>query len=170
MRIARRFLISVSGLLLAAACAPVRSQDSAVQSTGAKAFLGRWDLTLKAPDREYPSWIEISQKDGKVSARFTSRWGNARPLPKIEIDGNKVTFVSPKEEEDRKEDMVFTGTLSGMKLTGATTGQDGTPWTWTGVRAPSLKRAKPPEWGEPVALFDGKDLAGWHEQGAGQTH
>jgi len=22
-----------------------------------KAFLGRWDLTLKASDREYPSWL-----------------------------------------------------------------------------------------------------------------
>jgi hypothetical protein len=33
--------------------------------------------------------------------------------------------------------------------------------TWTGKRAPPLKRDKPPTWGEPVELFNGKDLSGW---------
>ncbi len=126
-----------------------------------KAFLGRWDLTLKAPDREFPSWIEIKENDGKVSADFVSRSGNARPLPKIEIKGNHILFVSPKEEEARKQDMVFEGSLAGQALSGTTTGQDGTPWTWTGVRAPSLKRTGAPKWGKPVKLFDGSDLAGW---------
>ena len=27
-------------------------------------FLGRWDLTLKASDHEYPSWLELTQ-DGE---------------------------------------------------------------------------------------------------------
>ena len=124
-------------------------------------FLGRWDLTLKAPEREYPSWLEISEKDGHASAQFVSRWGNARPLPKIEIHGSHVTFVSPKEEEDRKDDMVFEGSLTGKTLTGTTSGQDGTPWIWVGVRAPALTRAQAPQWGQPVQLFNGKDLTGW---------
>ena len=51
------------------------------------AFLGRWDLTLNAPEREWPSWIEISEEGGQLKARFTGRWGNARPLPKVEIIG-----------------------------------------------------------------------------------
>ena len=57
--------------------------------------------------------------------------------------------------------MVFQGELKGDHLSGTTTGQDGTPWTWTGVRAPSLKRSAAPKWGKTVSLFDGKDLAGW---------
>jgi hypothetical protein len=57
--------------------------------------------------------------------------------------------------------MVFEGKLSGGTLTGTTTGPDGTPWQWTGVRAPGLKRTKPPQWGKPVSLFNGKDLTGW---------
>jgi hypothetical protein len=159
-------------MMVAAGSSPAVSaaQASSSAPVTVKAFLGRWDLTLKAPDREYPSWIEISEKSGKLSALFTSRWGNARPLPRIEIDGNKITFVSPKEEEERKDDMVFEGTLTGKTISGTTTGQDGTPWTWTGVRAPSLARQNPPEWGEPVKLFDGKDLAGWHESGASDKH
>ena len=127
-----------------------------------RALLGRWDLTLKTPEREYPSWLELSEQGGKLQALFVSRWGHARPLPKVEFAGGQLTFVSPKEEEDRKDDMVFTGKLVGNKLVGTTTGPDGTPWQWTGVRAPSLKRSNPPKWGAPVKLFDGKDLRGWH--------
>jgi hypothetical protein len=124
-------------------------------------FLGRWDLTLTAPDREYPSWLEISQEGGQLKAQFVSRWGHARPLPKFELSNGTITFVSPKEEEDRKDDMVFVGKLSGKMLVGTTTGPDGTPWQWRGERAPSLKRRSDPEWGKPVQLFNGKDLSGW---------
>lgn len=147
--------------------AVANTDQSADSVASAKAFVGRWDLTLKSSQREYPSWIEISEKNGIVSAEFVSRWGNARPLPKIEIDGEHITFVSPKEEEDRKEDMVFEGTLVGQTLSGTTTGQDGTPWTWTGVRAPSLEREHAPKWGKPIQLFNAKDLTGWKMDRAG---
>ncbi len=94
------------------AIAQAAAQSGSVQAASVKSFLGRWDLTLKAPDREYPSWIEIQQENGQLSARFVGRWGNARPLPKIEISGTHISFVSPKEEEASKEDMVFEGTLA----------------------------------------------------------
>src|SRR6266852_3356410 len=124
-------------------------------------FLGRWDLTLKAADREYPSWLELRQEGGQLKAEMVGRWGNARPLPKVEITNGRLTFVSPKEEEDRPEDMVFEGTLVGNILSGTTTGPKSTTWQWTGQRAPALKRSAVPEWGKPIQLFNGKDLAGW---------
>jgi hypothetical protein len=130
-----------------------------------KPLLGRWDLTLKAPDREYPSWLEIRQEGGELKAQMVGRWGNARPLPKIEIKNGQLTFVSPKEEEARPDDMVFTGKLVGETLSGTTTGPDGTPWRWTGRRAPSLKRTAAPQWGKPISLFNGKDLTGWRIEG-----
>ncbi len=126
-----------------------------------KAFLGRWDLMLKAPDREYPSWLEITQDGEQFKARMVSRWGHARALPKLELADHRITFVSPKEEEERKDDMVFVGKLVGSRLVGTTTGQDGTPWTWAGRRAPALKKAGAPKWGKPVQMFNGKDLTGW---------
>jgi Domain of Unknown Function (DUF1080) len=142
---------------------------SAAPAQAVEAFLGRWDLTLKAPDREYPSWLELRQENGQLKAEMVGRWGNARPLPTAEITNGHLKFVSPKEEEERKDDMVFEGTLSGRQLTGTTTGPDGTPWTWTGVRAPSLKRTGTPTWGKPVSLFDGKDLTGWRTEQANTT-
>jgi len=132
-----------------------------------KVLLGRWDLTIQAPDREWPSWIEIAENGGQVSAQFVGRWGNARPLPKIEIHGTHVTFVSPKEEEGSKNDLVFEEILNGKSLEGTATGPDGVAWKWAGVRAPSLKRTTAVEWGKASPLFNGKDLTGWRASRAG---
>lgn len=125
-------------------------------------FLGRWDLTLKAPDREYPSWLEVREENGELKAQMVGRWGNARPLPKVEVANGHIKFVSPKEEEDSKLDMVFEGMLTGKILSGTVNGPDGKTWQWTGERAPSLKRSHPPKWGKAIPLFNGKDLTGWH--------
>jgi hypothetical protein len=136
-------------------------KNSADAAASVSYFLGRWDLTLKTPLRKYPSWLEITKEDGQLRARMVSRWGHARSLPKVELTNGRIMFVSPKEEEDRKDDMVFEGKLSGKTLMGTTTGPDGTPWQWTGARAPSQKRTNDPEWGKPMQLFNGRDLSGW---------
>jgi hypothetical protein len=125
-------------------------------------MLGRWDLTVKSADKEYPSWLELVDKGGKLTANFVGRWGNARPLPKVEIDGAKLTFTSPKDEEGGKKDMTYEGTLSSDTLSGAVNSPDDeTTWHWTAQRAPALKESKSPKWGKPVELFNGKDLTGW---------
>jgi hypothetical protein len=156
----RRSAFALTALILIISVMMYSATEDSSEPT-AQSFLGRWDLTLKTPLREYPSWLEITQGDGQFKARMVSRWGHARPLPKIEISNDHITFVSPKEEEDRKDDMVFEGKLSGTALVGTTTGPDGTQWQWTGVRAPDLNRKNAPKWGKPVQLFNGKDLAGW---------
>jgi 3-keto-disaccharide hydrolase len=139
----------------------VRAANSA-DTDPAAAYVGRWDLTLKAPDREYPSWLELKSEGGKLQATMVGRSGNARALPKCDLADGSLIFVSPKEEEERKDDMIFKGKLVGEQLQGTTTGPDGTAWTWTGERAPSLERSQPSKWGTPVVLFNGKSLAGWH--------
>lgn len=134
--------------------------SSSLQSS-APPFLGRWDLTLQAPDRTYPSWLEIREENGGLTARMVGRWGNARPLPKVAVTGGELTFVSPKEEEGSQTDLAFHGKRVGKTLSGTLNGPDGKPWRWTGVGAPALAAAGTPRWGKPISLFDGKDLAGW---------
>lgn len=163
----RRILlvVAISTLLFCAAAQTKKSHSKSASSpaTSTKAFLGRWDLTLKAPDREYPSWLELSLEGDQLKAQMVGRWGNARPLPRAEITDGKLTFVSPKEEEDSKTDMVFEGKLISNHLIGTVNGPDGNKWSWSGVRAPSLKRTSAPKWGKPVQLFNGKDLTGWRQ-------
>ena len=156
------------GLMVLASALSDRAWAHGADQGGPAAFVGRWDLTLKGAGHEYPSWIEIDQKEGKFSALFTGRWGNARPLPKVEVSGARLTFVSPKEEEDSKADLVFEGSLNGGNLSGTVNGPDGTTWSWVGVKAPALdQKASSLKWGKPVELFNGKDLKGWHESKAG---
>ena len=146
-----------------------KTSSSPPSADSVEAFLGRWDLTLKAPDREYPSWLELRQEGGELKAQMVSRWGNARPLPKVALSNGHLTFVSPKEEEERRDDMIFEGTLVGKMLCGATTGPDGTAWRWTGGRAPALAAKESPKWGKPIPLFNRKDLKGWRMEGPGTT-
>ena len=136
------------------------AQNASAQ-TSLQSFLGRWDLTLKAPDREYPSWLELLQENGRLSARMVGRWGNARPLPKVDVANGQITFVSPKEEEDSKSDLEFKGELDDGTLKGTLNGPDGKTWRWTGIRAPLLEETSPPKWGKPIHLFNAKDLSGW---------
>jgi hypothetical protein len=160
-----RTVVVIPLILISFVLAGAYSETAAPVATApVQPFLGRWDLTLKAPEREYPSWLEISEERGALKARMVSRWGHARPLPKIELSNGILTFVSPKEEEDRKTDMVFEGRLIDNTLSGTTTGPDGTPWQWTGQRAPLLQRTSEPKWGKAIRLFNGKDLTGWKMQ------
>lgn len=142
---------------------------SSLPPDSAAAFLGRWDLTLKAADREYPSWLEVREENGKLTAQMVGRWGNARPLPTVDISNGQLTFVSPKAEEDTPEDMVFKATVSGKTLSGTISGPKNGPWQFTGRPAPVLKETKTPKWGKPITLFNGKDLTGWKPSGPGAT-
>jgi Domain of Unknown Function (DUF1080) len=126
-----------------------------------KGMLGRWDLTLTTPDGKLPSWIEISEEQGQPKIVMVGVTDHATPLKKFTVKGAELEFVSPKAEEGFKADMLFKGKLSGHELVGTVTDPAGTVWQWRGVRAPELKRKSPPKWGQPVTLFNGKDLTGW---------
>lgn len=140
------------------------SADCAERPADVSPFLGRWDVTLHTPERDYALWLEIVQQSGPLRVRMVSRWGHARWLPSAELVNGQIRFVSPKEEEGRTDsDMIFEGHLAGKFLVGTTNGLDGTGWTWRGERAPMLKRARAPQWGKPVTLFNGRDLAGWRQ-------
>lgn len=140
---------------------------SAAEKSNAAPFLGRWDLTVKAPDKDYASWLNIEEKGGQLTAEIVSRWGNARPLPKVEVSDGELTFVSPKDEEASQSDLVFHGKLTGGKLSGTLNGPDGKTWQWVGVRAPALRRAGTPRWSDPIRLFNGENLDGWKMSAAG---
>src|ERR1700740_698288 len=166
MKAYRIVYVLMLGTLLVCVSAYLYAGKSKIETSkpgaeSAKAYLGRWDLTLRARDREYPSWLELREEGGQLKADFVGRWGNSRPLPKVELSNGKLTFVSPKEEESLPVDMVFEGALSGNTLSGKVNGTNGATWEWSGERAPSLERKSPPKWGKPVALFSGKDLTGW---------
>ena len=136
--------------------------DLKVGAAPEDSFAGRWDLTISdSSNKQLPSWLELKRANGVWSASFVGRWGNARALPKVVIKGDLIQFVSPKEEEDSKTDLIFDGKLTAGTLTGLAKGPEGSVWKWNGKRAPALKPPAKLEWGKAIGLFNGRDFAGW---------
>lgn len=126
----------------------------------ARAYLGRWDLTVTTPTRKRPSWIEISADRGRLEGLMVGLWGHATPTGEIRIDGGGIELAVPKDE-GFPEGTRLHGRLVGGKLVGTAVAPNGASWPWTGHLAPALGRSGAPKWGKPIRLFDGKDLAGW---------
>ena len=131
------------------------------------AVVGRWDITVQAPQGEYPSWLEV-RKSGTTTlvGSFVGKTGSARPISRVEFDDGRIHFTVPPQWEQRKDDLSFDGRLEGDILRGETTDDEGRRLPWTARRAPALKRRQPPAWGEPVELFNGKDLTSWKPRSA----
>ena len=114
-----------------------------------------------ADQKPLPSWLELKRDEGTWRAAFVGRWGNARPLPTVAVQGDKIRFVSPKQEEGSTNDLVFEGGLVDGTMTGSAQGPNGTAWSWRGKRAPALKRSANVKWSEPIRLFNGTNFSGW---------
>jgi hypothetical protein len=138
-----------------------QANSSSSASAAVKPFLGRWDLSIKTPAGALPSWIEVSEEQGKPKVVMVGVSDHATPLAKVEIKVGKIEFLSPKGEEGFADDTLFKGKLVGGQLVGTTTSPGGASWRWAGRRAPALKRKGTPKWGKPVTLFNGKDFSGW---------
>jgi hypothetical protein len=143
-------LFALVVFLLVAAGVPAAQSD----------ILGRWDLTVGNAPNTYPSWFELTSKDGKLAGRFVGKVGSARPIKQIEFSGSTLKFSLPPQYENIKKDISFTGTFVGGQFKGTTDGEDGV-LPWVAVKAPALPKPANPKWGKPISLFNGKDMSGW---------
>lgn len=133
-------------------------------------LIGRWDLVVHGSDGDYPSWLEVRLSGYRtLVGSFVGHFGSARPISKVEFDQGRLKFTVPSQWERRPEDITFTGNLEKDILRGETTDDAGKRVAWEGRRAPDLKRDHPPKWGEPVELFNGKDLTGWKPRDAAKN-
>ncbi|HEX4684464.1 MAG TPA: DUF1080 domain-containing protein [Gemmatimonadaceae bacterium] len=135
------------------------------QSEASPPILGRWDLRVTDARGTYPSWLEVTLSgNSTLVGRFVGRVGSARPISHVNFTGGAVRFAIPPQWDRDTADLRFDGRLDDDRLTGTITNPDGSQDAFTGTRAPALIRATP-QWGEALALFDGKTLNGWKTQG-----
>lgn len=124
---------------------------------------GRWDLTVNYGDRMAASWLEVHVSGTRtLVGHFVADGGSARPVARVLFDGRKFSFAIPPQWERTDKDLEVEGVLANDKLNGTMVLSDGRKVSFTGVRAPSLVRTKPPVWGKTVELFNGKSTEGWH--------
>jgi hypothetical protein len=134
-----------------------------------KALEGRWDITLMMNGKESPSWLEVQHSGVRtLVGRFVFVNGSARPISKVNFKDGKFSFTIPPQWEQETRDLEFEGTITATGLSGTMIYVDGKKYTWTAVRAPLLKREGEPVYGEPITLFNGVDLKGWHAMGENQ--
>jgi len=146
-------------------------------STSAHAFAqaveapvtGRWDLRVTGSGGDYPSWLEVRVSGERILiGRFVGRVGSARPISRLTWTDGVLRFAIPPQWDRDTSDLRLEARLQGDRLVGTITNPDGRRDGFVGTRAPALVHTTP-QWGEPIALFNEKDLTGWEPQG-GESH
>lgn len=163
----QRLLYSV--LLLAAiwplgACSASRNFHASSPSRASaaiKPFLGRWDLTIKTPTAELPSWIDVSAVQGRPKVLMVGFGGSATAAAKAQVENGTIEFSMPQHPVDYGGGTQFTGKLVKGQFVGTTRGANGATWQFTGQRAPALNDQTVTKWGKPIRLFNGRNLDGW---------
>ena len=141
------------------------------QSRGGSEVVGRWNLTLIIENKEleelglfrhglmdgegFPGWLEVKRSGfSALVGYYVGYEGSARPISKIHYSekDQKYNFTIPAQWM-KIDDIYFEFSLVNNELRGYKI-LDGHKLNWTGVRAPSLTREKPPVWGSPKNLLD----------------
>ncbi len=130
---------------------------------------GRWDLTVDIAGKKSPSWLEVTHSGLRtLIGQFTGTGGSARPISKINYANGDFSFSIPPQWDKEDSDLMVKGTVKADSISGTMRLSDGKIYSYVGMRAPMLKRAKQPTWDKPIKLFNGIDLRGWHAIGKNQ--
>ena len=155
------------------------------QENAASPFLGMWALTL---DYEYENagWLEVTQKEGYLYSELLWRGGSVTPVDYTMILMGELTLINGRDvvrERDDEGDPLITQhpivwydvSLDGedqIKGSGNFPNKNGIESktvSFTGKRIPPIGEApkmRKIKYGEPIVLFNGKDLTGWELIGA----
>jgi hypothetical protein len=165
--ISRQLLATLVLIFITASAANAR--DSGFEKPNDPSIEGRWDITVYADGKEFPSWLEVRHSGSRMLVGdFVGITGSARPISRVNFSDGKISFSIPPQWEEETNDLSVEGTLSGDSLKGTMTTPAGKTYNWSAVKAPSLRRQKAAVWGTPVKLFNGKDLKGWKAMGENQ--
>jgi hypothetical protein len=170
------FVLFLLGLLIVS-CKPSVQQDQG-KKTDIREFLGQWTMDIEGG---WVGWIDVRQEENYLDADLLWKWGSVYPVSNIYLVRDQVLVVTTTWEEAVKKDE--TGTplrkhmitswlevrKEGEKITGWQlsprvdgTGVDSASFTGSKLppmnEAPDLTKLK---FGDPLALFNGKDLSGW---------
>ncbi len=155
-------ILSSIAFFMAITIAPVNAQQISPLE-------GRWDMVINYEGKELPSWLEVRHSGTHtLVGRFVYASGSARPVSEIKLTGGGFNFSIPPQWEPGEKNMEFEGMMDGDVLKGTMRFTDGKSYNWMASRAPVLPYEKNPKWGNPIALFNGKDLNGWHAMGENQ--
>ena len=135
-------------------------------------FIGRWALTIPGGSA---GWLGIEEKDGALQGSILWSGGSVVPVQAVKVEGDTLTVTRISKSKNSKtgetdeitETITATAAGDDLKLTTSKVKADGKTFglaEFTGKRippvppAPDLSKVK---FGDPITLFNGKDLTGW---------
>ena len=166
-----RVLLSIFAILLALTfigCQQAAAPAEEVADT--PSFEGCWNLSEVTAERTFVSWLEVTADGEGWKGRFLHRGGHAMPAQVEITEGELKVTMLPEEETPDRPDRVWptlTGKLEGDRLVGTILNSREETVDFSGDRAPDRLEGsdREVEWGEPIQLFSGSDMAGWETIG-----
>lgn len=158
------------------------------QEESVEPFLGMWALDLEYENNN-AGWLEVRREEGYLDAEILWRWGTVYPVDFTFVMDGELLLTHGRDlvpDKDNLEDPIRTlhpvywfnvkkeseDRITGIYVMPAVGGEGFVAKTrFTGKRippygeAPKMKKIK---YGDPVTLFNGRDLTGWEllEKGA----
>ncbi len=161
--------ILISGFLLVAVTCWAKNYKAMNAKDRPASIEGRWDITINLEGKNAPSWLEVHRSGiSTLVGEFVATGGSARPISRVNFDSGNFSFSIPPQWEKEDSDLVVKGTVIDDSLSGSMKFSNGKMYSYTGVRAPSLKRTTQPAWGKLIKLFNGTNLNGWHATSSNQ--
>jgi len=151
--------------------------NSLTAQTTMNSFYGRWSLYLPGG----AGWLGVNQEKGYTDASLLWYGGSVEPVDNVYLDGDKLVVTKVSQvvrEKDNAGKIIRThtitdmytfeingeGELNGVALSINRDGSGVNRTKFTGKKIPDL----PPvpdlskvKYGEPIELFNGKNLSGW---------
>src|SRR4051812_19556848 len=135
-------------------------------------YTGRWALTIPGGGA---GWLGVEEKDGKLTSSILWGGGSVLPTDSTKLEDGKliVTRITKAKKKDGTDGEATTETITATRkgddlaLVTAKRKENGKEVAraeFTGKRIadlppkPDLTKVK---FGEPITLFNGKDLTGW---------
>ena len=166
-------LLSLTFLMLAG-CSDSGSQPA----FDASVFNGRWDITVPSSARKRAWWLEVrgAETPNPTGLMVGPPGGGMYPPDTMKVEGEELVYTfkrkygipGEKTPWDKRplRTAVYHVRVEGDKLTGwmEIEGHPETRVEFFGERAPEITDKDDGTWveTEPVELFNGKDLTGWH--------
>lgn len=139
-----------------------------INTSEGSALVGRWDLNVQEGNAVRPSWLEVEISGFEtLVGRFVGDGGSARPISKIHFDNGAFSFAIPPQWEKSNQDMKLEGKVFSDHIEGTITTPSGKTYPFKGTKAPFMteKKIKDVKWGQPIVLFDGKNMDKWKPSG-----
>lgn len=171
-------IVAIASLLAISCKNEIKTTAEPVKKTDISEFLGQWTMDI---DGGGVGWLEVRQEDKYLDGDLLWIGGSVLPVSDIFLAKDQVLMVTNSNNvvrtRDEKNDPVRTqiitnwlevtrngDNISGVRLTPRRNGIGVDSVVFSGKLLPSIPPApdlKAVKYGEPVTLFNGKDLTGW---------